>query len=216
MIIEEKDLISEYLSKFTIGAKGPTMIQIGANEGKYEYSKINNQDFIFLFLLKNPLWQAILIEPLPSIFKILKENYKKHRNELTFINCAVTERLEYKTLNVMGRDGKSSSFFDVPNKKINEKISVLCLPYEYICQILGLEKVDFIKIDTEGYDGIIVLSILRNKNAKLLPKIIMWEGDAATKMCEKILFDLNYTIHKTGLNKLGGYTDRVAIHNSIL
>lgn len=214
--LEERDLINTYLAKYTTQDR-PVMMQIGANEGKYEYSKKDGKDFIFEFLLHHPHWQATLIEPLPDVFDKLKENYSGHQNVLSFLNCAVTSKLEELNLHVVGKDGKSSSFYPITNKPIKEIIRVKCLPYQFLCAILGLRKVDFVKIDAEGYDEQIVLSILETENEKLLPKIIFWESlKKHSADCEEQLTRKGYEIFLTGLNKLDKYMDRVAIHQSLL
>ncbi|WGZ96019.1 MAG: FkbM family methyltransferase [Candidatus Thiothrix putei] len=204
------------------------MIQIGANDGKYEYSKESGKDFIFDFLLTNPYWQAVLVEPIPSVFTELKKNYSQHKNQIAFVNNAITERTETRELEISGKEGKNSSFFKRPQSLIGKirsilkhnnkiKINVNCISYNELCSIQNLKEVDFIKIDAEGYDEIIIESILHTDQSNLIPKVFFWEKNTHTNnTCEEKLSNLGYHIFLSGLNKSGNYMDRVAIHSSIL
>ena len=219
-ILEEDSLVKHYLKRFKAKHQ-PLMIQIGANEGKHEYAKKNGKDFVFEFLRKNRHWEAVLVEPLSDIFKQLKFNYRNHRNTLSFLNCAITEQLEERSLFIAGKEGKRSSLKPMraehQDKVIGEEL-VQCIPYLFMCEILGIDSVDFIKIDTEGYDEIIVRSILLSSRAELLPKIIFWEStdsDGPEKDAfESYVTSMGYSVFVTGLSKSNSYMDRVAISDS--
>jgi len=103
--IPEEDFVERYLEPMS---GTPRVIQIGANEGRFEYAKVDGKDFLFDFLHTHPHWQALLIEPIPPIFDRLRENYSGHPGIINFLNCAITESVEQRALQVSGKDGKSS------------------------------------------------------------------------------------------------------------
>lgn len=216
-ILEESDLIKNFLTGDHKYKDNPIMIQIGANEGRYEYAKQDGKDFVFEFLLENNYWTAILVEPIPATFQKLKSNYCNHHNSISFMNCAITEKIEKRVLYINGKDGKSSSLLEFQKKESTEKIEVQCINYDLLCNISGISKVDFIKIDAEGYDEIIIEHILCTPQKNTIPKIIFWEKVYNKQSnCEEILKSLDYEVFMTGLNKLNHYMDRVAIHQSLL
>ena len=78
-----------------------SILQIGANKGRFEYAKINNKGFVFDFLLSNEDFDAILIEPIPEIFNLLVCNYSQHRNKnLHFLNvrCQMNKKSYFEIL----------------------------------------------------------------------------------------------------------------------
>lgn len=217
-ILLERDLIGTYLNRFDAKQR-PVMIQIGANEGKYEYAKHGGEDFVFEFLLENPHWSAVLVEPVPESFELLKRNYHAHRNSLSFLNCAVTEELGERSLHIAGRDGKRSSLLPVQGRKVKRTIPVQCLSYKFICRILGISKVDFVKIDAEGYDHLLLMSILELGETSLRPQVLLWESHGPAeqrRQCEALLCEVGYKIFRTGLTSQNVCMDRVAIHPSLL
>jgi FkbM family methyltransferase len=194
----------------------PRMIQIGANDGKTEYAKVDGKDFVFEFLLQNPRWSAVLVEPIPDLFAALKRNYAAHRNSLTFLNCAVAEEPGYRDLYICGPDGKRSSLIkDKTAGRAQSTIAVPSLDYEFLCRLVGWDRVDFVKIDAEGYDAIIVQAILACNVASLVPDAIFWEwgNQPVDRLCEEALRAKGFDVFLSGLNKRGGYMDRVGLRS---
>lgn len=189
------------------------MIQIGANDGKTEYSKVGGKDYVFDFLMGNPKWSAVLVEPIPETFEMLKENYAARRDGLAFLNYAVAEDVGYREFYVCGREGKRSSLIkDLTEGEEPRTITVPTLDYENLCRLVGWERVDFVKIDAEGYDPIILAEILRCKEPALIPGVIYWEkGTRDDSQCVDALTDRGFRIFRSGLNKRGAYMDRIAI-----
>ena len=216
-IMDESDLIVDILRPMGASRNAPLMVQIGANDGKFEYAKESEQDFVFEFLRENPAWSAILVEPLQDAFDSLKANYRDHANSLVFLKCAIVSRLGHGTLNVAGRDGKKSSLLRPPGIKIERSVSVLCLPWVDMCGLLDVQKVDFVKIDAEGMDAEIVLSILRCGIPGLVPDVIFYESihtaEGRVGDCEAALLESGYHVFRSGLNKRGVYMDRLAVRN---
>lgn len=216
-ILDESQLLGGVLAD--LGAnKKPALIQIGANDGRTESAKTDGLDFVFEFLRHAPHWRAVLIEPLPAAFAALKRNYQHHENDLSFLRCAVTERFEHRTLHVTPGLGKASSLHaDVTaRRKIEREIVVPCLPYNLICSINGLAKVDFVKIDAEGYDRAIVQNILERAAPRVVPPVIYWEyPNPRIDPVDTLLSDRGYRVFRTGRTADGHLLDRVAIDSSI-
>ncbi|WP_298493661.1 FkbM family methyltransferase [uncultured Maritimibacter sp.] len=207
--LEEAEFVRDLLVPY--GRRGqPAMVQIGANDGVNEYAKVGGRDFVHGFLQQNPQWRALLVEPIPEVFAQLRESYAGFRNQLSFLNCAITERVEDRMLTLHGKDGKASSLL---HQKSGERISVPCLPYPLACRLAGLHRVDFLKIDAEGYDEIILDGLLRQAEPGDLPAFILWEQlEAETRSITPRLRALGYEVFLTGRSRTDVWMDRVAIY----
>lgn len=210
-ILEEAELVEQILGPYPSDA--PRMIQIGANEGMYEYAKEDGKDFVFEFLAAYGAWDAVLVEPIPAIFDKLKANYARHDNVITFLNCAIAETTQQRALVLSGKDGKGSRLSSVARQVDagSERVMVQCIDYAVMCRLVNWARVDFVKIDAEGYDEHIVAQIMNVRDQIALPKYLMWEqlGPERLGTSEK-LTDLGYKIYRTGLAKNGAYLDRLA------
>jgi FkbM family methyltransferase len=173
---------------------------------------------VFEFLLQNPRWSVALVEPLPDIFVTLKRNYAAHRNDITFLNCAVAEKPGYRDFYVCGRDGKRSSLLkEVAEGHDPRVIPVPTLDYKFLCRLLGWDHVDFVKMDCEGYDEIIVQSILACDEPLLVPSALYWErGRHSTLQCEQTLAENGFRVFRSGLTRNGGYMDRLAMRPGVM
>lgn len=193
------------------------LVQVGANEGMFEYAKPDGKDFVFELLKENPQWSALLIEPIPEIFERLKANYVKHDNELHFLNCAITNNVERRVLTVVGRDGKSSTLIEgFRDDRAKEHIQVDCLPLKLACDSASFDDIDFLKVDAEGYDEEIVQQALSDFPKAGPPRIVMWEQLAPERLGLSDQFRAaGYTVLRTGRAKNGRYMDIVAISNRL-
>jgi FkbM family methyltransferase len=212
--IPEEDFVERYLEPMS---GTPRVIQIGANEGRFEYAKVDGKDFLFDFLHTHPHWQALLIEPIPPIFDRLRENYSGHPGIINFLNCAITESVEQRALQVSGKDGKSSRLVEGGAEDVSDTVLVQCLSYPIACRIMNWTSVDFVKIDAEGYDERIVHQILDAKADIALPTTLMWEqiGPERLKTTERVTA-AGYHVMRTGLTKKGNdnYLDFVAVRRT--
>jgi FkbM family methyltransferase len=210
-VIEHHELMELVLASGLQGEPA-LLIQVGANEGRFEYSKPSGKDFVFEFLLENPAWNAVLLEPFSQAFNLLKKNYIQHLNKITFLKCAVTEAIEMRNLHVSGRDGKTSSLLGQrPHESIRAE-NVLCLPLSTVFDVLGLSQAALLKIDTEGYDAAIINSLLSTCHNALLPRVLIWEWEARQSqgLVER-LEDHGYAVFSTGRTRSGQLADRVAV-----
>ena len=127
--------------------------------------------------VKKYKWRGLLIEPLPDLFELLKENYKGVAG-LLFENIAVAEargeKIMYRVAPEAIRqglvpdwaEGISSFFLDknalggrgVPNEDFQKILPhiiatrVACDTLSSILEKNKVERIDVLQIDTEGYD----------------------------------------------------------------
>ena len=68
---------------------------MAANEGKFEYVKVDSLDFWFDFLLRHKRYEVMLIVPIPEALDARKVNYSCHANRLHFFRCAVSISISF-------------------------------------------------------------------------------------------------------------------------
>ncbi|MBW4666640.1 MAG: FkbM family methyltransferase [Cyanomargarita calcarea GSE-NOS-MK-12-04C] len=170
------------LNRFFNRHKQLTFIQIGANDG------ISNDPFRE-FILRRDM-HGVLVEPLPFLFKKLKNNYKSKHN-LIFENCAVsynTSELEIYTLNEeflnFIPDSESLSglasfekehilkHIGLGNEKFITNLKVPTKTIENIQSEYNFVSFDCLFMDIEGYESEIIDKI---DFEKIQPKLIVYE-----------------------------------------
>ncbi len=166
-------------------------IQIGASDGL-------RWDPIREFILRDR-WSGILIEPLPTVFEMLKKNYRHARKcDLVFVNAAISSSssddmsfwtfsdafLETLTLEERVIWSHKSSFDrrhleryaklgEISDKAFKE-IKVPCFTIdELVTKYWDNRKINLLVIDTEGHESSIIPSI--NFNV-LYPDAIYFES----------------------------------------
>lgn len=117
-------------------------LDVGANIG------------IYTILLAEKAQKVIAIEPHPVFFERLKQNMGLNGFDVELKNIGLSskegEGILYSPPEDM--DNKSASMFDV-NPELTEKITVKVDTLDS----LSIEKLDFIKIDTDGSDADVIL-----------------------------------------------------------
>ena len=154
------------------------LIQIGANDGE-------NFDELSYFI-KRFKTESILVEPIYEHIQKLKETYSSHTN-IKLENVAIFEEEEKKYLfsvkkefrEIYGNHAKAISSFTSSHllkhgikKKHIEKIEVKSISINQLLEKYKINKVDLFYCDAEGYDGNIVLGLLKSK---IQCKIIIFE-----------------------------------------
>jgi len=155
-------------------------IQIGANDG------VSN-DPLYKFVTDYG-WTGILVEPLPEVFEVLKENYKDRWN-LKLLNAAISDRDGVRTLytvriddNTFKKAHQLSSFRrEVVSRQTQwvpdiaeriEETQVKCISLDTLLREANGKEIDIFQIDTEGYDFAILKMI---DFSRLRPSIICYE-----------------------------------------
>jgi FkbM family methyltransferase len=159
--------------------------EIGANDGE-------QHDFLRPFILTRE-WRGVIVEPVPFVFERLKRNYT-NQPQLVLENVAVAEsdgkRLFYHLAEVddprreglprwydgigsFSREEVLSHGSHIPD--IEERLvatEVPCLTIETLCRRSGIDRLDLLLIDTEGYDW----QIIRHLDfAARRPRLLIYE-----------------------------------------
>ncbi len=188
LILKSTDLftpnVTERINNILKKFKTVYFVQIGSNDGKqadplYQLSHSNNH------------WSGLLVEPLPFLFKKLKDNYQDPRFNLE--NSAIGESNGEITFYYISPEAKKhlgdklpfyydqvGSFslshvlkhFDseIEPYILETQVSTISLPN--LLETHNISRLDLMHIDTEGFD----YQILRQFNLKQFsPKIILFE-----------------------------------------
>jgi hypothetical protein len=109
------------------------------------------------FLEEEYNWTGILIEPSPKVFLDLQKNRPSNMN----VNkCLVAPDYPDKTIKGAFDNGPMSSVNNIRNLENAELIEVECDTLENILDYYNVPKIDFMTIDTEGYE----LEVLKGMN----------------------------------------------------
>lgn len=134
-------------------------VQIGAFDGR-------SGDPLHEWIVRYD-WRGILVEPQPRAFAALQRTYAD-RPELSLRNVAVAEQAGTRTLYTVREDVADATWsthqvasFDrdhvaargpaAADESLIEPVSVECVTFEQL--LGGVERVDLLQIDTEGYDA---------------------------------------------------------------
>lgn len=188
-------------------------VQVGANDGR----------------MMDPLrktvtesrWRGLVVEPVPALYQRLERNYRSLADRITPVNAAVAadsgEAAFYHLQDLTAADplpdwaaGLGSFRKDVILAHEDRipgiarhlvEIRVPCLSWGNLCASHGIDRVDLVLTDTEGYDYEIVRQI---DFARYRPVVLIYEHhhfDAATDAaCTELLKDRGYGLFREGLD----------------
>ena len=190
------------------------MLQIGANDGF-------DNDPIHKFIMRYG-WSGLLIEPQPKVFnKYLKKTYSKFP-QISLLNAALSKDVSEKTLYVISfsdhRWATGLSRFDketfselidngyiarqaqmqgvdLPDstKDYFASMKVRSVDFDSILHKYNIDKVDFLQIDSEGYDFEILKLFPLNKTKPRFINLEYSHFDEKTKKeCDQLLTKNNY------------------------
>jgi len=134
-----------------------TFLQIGAFDGQ-------SDDDLRELVVRHQL-RGVLLEPQPAAFAWLKETYR-HQPHVTLLQAAIANREGLRDLFCRRGDPSMAASFDrehlrrhgIPDEEIVAQ-PVACHTVESALRAAGLQRVDLIQIDAEGYDWPIIRSI---------------------------------------------------------
>lgn len=150
------------LTEFGRANPRASFIQIGSNDG-VRLDPLHEQILAWQ-------WAGVLVEPIPYVFERLRRNYAGV-DRVLLENVAIADHDGYETLYYLpeSRDTELPAWYDslgsfrkdvilrhraeIPD--IDERLAALqvpCLTFESLCQRAGLDQVDLIHTDVEGYD----------------------------------------------------------------
>ena len=148
----------EYFLKYRIKIEFKLIFDVGANIGKFS----SNLKRFF------PNSEFYCFEPIGPTFRKLEENLKS--NQFHLIQKALGEKQEYVTIKINEDYRSDENSLVAKNQpfdsKKEETLEVVTL--DSFLQISSIPQIDFLKIDTEGFD----LKVLKGaKDSLLLGKI---------------------------------------------
>ena len=174
----KKKIINFFKKKFNY--KLLDIIDIGAHKGETVDLLLNNFKINKIYAF----------EPNKNLFSVLKKKFDKNNNVMMY-NMGIGQKKEYKNLNIMV-DSSSSTFNNINRKSdyfkrkqrifnfffknlefIRSQQQIEVNKLSNIIDIQNINKVDLLKIDTEGYEYN-VLKGIKNKNFKKI-KFIYFE-----------------------------------------
>jgi len=138
---------------------------------------------------------GFVLEPLPDIYEKLVENYQSCINVKAF-NLAIHETEAEMMLHRVKQEyaanvpefARGVASFDathwekttiVPSAEYMEQVKVTCISFADFIESNGVDSLDLLLIDTEGYDYQILMSI---DFSVLKPKIIRFEHGVRNKV----------------------------------
>lgn len=207
--------IKSTLLTFAQREKNVAFVQVGAHDGTCG-------DLIHDFVINYP-WRGIFIEPVPYLFERLVLNYKSYSDRFSFENIAIDASngtrefyavREAAAGSVPGWHTQLGSFdknnilkhaSSIPGlQKLIYVIDVRTMTMKSVLEKYSMGNPDIIAIDTEGFDGVIVASLLKEG---IRPRVIIFEHKHLSwwnyRNCAGELRKLGYNVFKDGGNSIG-------------
>lgn len=155
----EKKFISEYLPA-NVSASTPVIFDVGANQGSYAK----------LLLMAFPKAKLQCFEPNPQTFELLSKNIG---NAATLFQIGFGKQEGMLELYFDSRDKTSvmatsnpEILKDISKVASTEKVKINVDTIDHFCEEQKIDRIDFLKIDTEGFE----LDILRGAKKMLEEK----------------------------------------------
>jgi FkbM family methyltransferase len=189
-------------------------VEIGSNDGV-------QHDHLRPFILSRP-WRGIMVEPVPYVFGRLRARYgglervvlenaavADRDGELPFhylIDADAAEREAlpdwYDGVGSFSRDkvlAHRKAIPDVAERLVSRRVP--CMTFETLCRRHGVERVDLLVIDTEGYDAEILRSIDFETRR---PRLLIYEhfhlAPEDRRSCRALLEDAGYETLEEGFD----------------
>ncbi len=172
---KKKKIIDFFKAKFN--KELLNIIDIGAHKG----------ETISLFLKNFNINKILAFEANPAICKQLEKTLKDHKqyDKVNLIRCGIGDKEETKNLIIFNETSSSTfnpinkdtqyykrkekilSFLNFNKNNLQNKLEIKIYPLSYFREVNDFDKIDILKIDTEGYE----LNILKGLSQDHLKKI---------------------------------------------
>lgn len=165
--------------------QGDKVIDIGANLGYYTCPLAD---------LVGEGGRVYAVEPVPVIFSVLKQNVGKRRN-VELLNYALGE--QERTIEMANDSVASAGYFGTGRNFVSEgELSKDAVRFTAQMQrgselFGGMEKIDFIKCDIEGYERV-VLPELRPLIEKFHPTVLVETDGESRQQIIRMFTELGY------------------------
>jgi FkbM family methyltransferase len=161
-------------------------IQIGSNDG-------DHIDPLRAMVLQYR-WRGIMVEPVPYVFARLQSNYAPHAKRVRLENVAIADcngtlpfyhlaqvdnyereglPFWYDQLGSFKKEvilGHAHTIPDIAKRLVTSEVS--CITFDALCQRNGVEHIDLLHTDTEGYDFTLLKLI---DLARHRPRVLIYE-----------------------------------------
>lgn len=209
-----QDALNLVLLDFARARPRANFVQVGAHDGR-------EQDPLWRHI-QGRKWSGVMVEPVPYVFRRLERSYANDPR-IRLVNAAIAptagtatlyhlpESAEpglppwYDALASFSRDviAKHKEFIPDIESRI-EPIEVPTITFADLCRQNGIDRIDVVQIDTEGYDYEIIKLIDLDRAA---PTILMYEhihlSPEDRSGCESLLMDHGYEIYSDVMNTMG-------------
>ena len=194
-------------------------IEVGANDGSFA-------DPLRAYIVKYP-WTGVLVEPQPDVFNRLRANYAGTESRLSFENVAISRNSQpiplFRLSANAAKNGQHAASVASSDPRITamqlgvksdqlEKIMVPTTTLDDLVAKYGLNDLDILQLDTEGFDWEVLQTLdLR----KIRPRLISFEhGHLSPKVIGRMTQHLNE--HDYLLNFGGHQSDSVAMRSDFV
>jgi FkbM family methyltransferase len=178
--------------------RNEVFIDVGAHVGKYSLP----------IAKQHPDSTVIAIEPAKDTFLALTEGIRKNKlKNIIPLNIAAYSTSKNVKLFVLEVHG-SSTLIDDYAKYLSKRIiridEVNARPLDDIVEKVGLNRIDWVKIDVEGAE-LHVLRGFKNSIAKFKPRIIIEIKEFNRKEAFEFFEEVNYSCHHIPEDESGEY-----------
>lgn len=140
------------------------------------FLEIGSCDFDNLNYLSHYGWKGVIVEPIAKYL----DNIIRLDN-IQYINAAITDKDGISNMYVApdhitqkDPDYKGmSTLYKNSNSNLTEVVEVKTMTFDTLFNITDITEIDYLKIDTEGYDGVILKSFPWDR---IHPKYIKFES----------------------------------------
>jgi len=141
-------------------------LDVGANVGYYS----------LLLASRAPKGQVHAFEPLPRNSHLLNASLLLNGFDNVVLNCCAVGNVDGRTSFTVSQDGAYSSFLDTERRARQSTITVPVTTLASYCRDRGLLRIDFLKLDVEGAEQMVLEGAAACfADAQLKPKIMMIE-----------------------------------------
>lgn len=198
------------------GKKDFFFVQIGANDGELD-------DVLYKYIKKYD-WSGIMAEPIPTFFDKLVKLHN-NRGNIRCENVAIDKvegnrkiyYLDHPSLRPC-EFGLGSFNKDMLSSYNVGKKEVMVKTITFDSFVYGIDKIDLLAIDTEGYDYEIIKSIDFDKHQPsliLFEHIHLYEGPRWRRNLRKKIEEVHTYLNDRGYVCIKFDTDTLAIHNNL-